>query len=174
MISSWPGYREDRNFAEEEKAIEIIKEAVRGIRNIRSERNVAPGRKAAVIVVSSQEDILKTFEEGRLFFASLAGASDVALQKDKDGIAKDAVSVVIPGATLYIPLAELIDVAAEKERLLKERKRLEGELDRVNGMLSNEKFLSRAPETKIAEERAKLTKYTQMMEQVKQRLEQLQ
>ena len=89
-------------------------------------------------------------------------------------IAKDSVSVVIPGATLYIPLSDLVDIAQEIERLEKEQRRLEGELARVNGMLSNERFISRAPEAKIAQEREKLVKYTQMMEQVTQRLGQLQ
>ncbi|MCI8529678.1 MAG: valine--tRNA ligase [Lachnospiraceae bacterium] len=173
MVSRWPVFREDRCFAKEEKAIEIIKEAVRGIRNVRSEMNVAPGRKTGVYVVSEEEGIRNTFTEGKLFFASLARASEVSIQQDKTGIAQDAVSVVIPGATLYIPFAELVDIAQETERLQKERKRLEGELARVNGMLSNERFLSKAPEDKIAAEREKLAKYSQMMEQVTQRLEQL-
>ena len=173
MLSAWPVYTDERNFAKEEKDIETIKEAVRGIRNIRSEMNVAPSRKAAVYVVSEDEDILNTFTEGRLFFASLAYAGDVTMQRDKAGIAQDAVSVVIPGATLYIPFAELVDIAQEIERLTKEKKRLEGELARVNGMLSNEKFISKAPESKIAEEKEKLEKYTQMMNQVTERLEQL-
>lgn len=82
-------------------------------------------------------------------------------------------SVVIPGATLYIPFAELVDIAQEIERLRKEKKRLEGELARVNGMLSNERFISKAPESKIAEEKEKLSKYTRMMEQVETRLTQL-
>ena len=179
MISRWPLYREDRSFPKEEKDTETIKEAVRGIRNVRSEMNVAPSRKAAVFVVSEKEEILRTFTEGKLFFASLASASDVTTvnelteQKEKAGIDQDAVSVVIPGATLYIPFAELVDIAQEIERLTKEQKRLEGELKRVNGMLSNEKFISKAPETKIAEEKEKLAKYTQMMEQVNARLKQL-
>ncbi len=173
MISSWPVYTADRSFAKEEKDIEIIKEAVRGIRNVRTEMNVAPSRKANVYVVSEDADILSTFTEGMLFFASLAYANEVMVQTDKDGIAEDAVSVVIPGATLYIPFAELVDIAQEIERLTKEQKRLQGELARVNGMLSNEKFISKAPEAKIAEEKEKLAKYTQMMEQVVSRLEQL-
>ncbi len=173
MISSWPAYREDRNFAKEEKDIEIIKEAVRGIRNIRSEMNVAPSRKASVYVVSEDERILDTFTEGKLFFASLAYANDVTMQSDKTGIAQDAVSVVIPGATLYMPFADLVDIAQEIARLEKEEKRLQGELSRVNGMLSNERFISKAPEAKIAEEKEKLAKYTRMMEQVKERLAQL-
>ncbi|MCM1057238.1 MAG: valine--tRNA ligase [Firmicutes bacterium] len=173
MISAWPTYREDRVFAKEEKDIEIIKEAVRGVRNVRNEMNVAPARKAAVYVVSGDDRLLSTFTEGKLFFASLASASQVMIQKDKEGIAQDAVSVVIPGATLYIPFAELVDIAQEVERLQKEKKRLNGELARVNGMLSNEKFISKAPEAKIAEEKEKLAKYTRMMEQVETRLEQL-
>jgi len=174
MISKWPGFTADRSFAKEEKDIETIKEAVRGIRNIRSEMNVAPSRKAMCIVVSESEDIRNTFTEGKLFFASLAYANEVLVQADKTGIAQDAVSVVIPGAVVYIPFAELVDIAQEIERLQKEEKRLQGELARVNGMLSNEKFVSKAPAAKIEEEKAKLAKYTQMMEQVKERLAQLQ
>jgi len=174
MISKWPEYTADRSFAKEEKDIETIKEAVRGIRNIRSEMNVAPSRKAMCIVVSESEDIRNTFTEGKLFFASLAYANEVLVQADKTGIAQDAVSVVIPGAVVYIPFAELVDIAQEIERLQKEEKRLQGELARVNGMLSNEKFVSKAPAAKIEEEKAKLEKYTQMMEQVKERLAQLQ
>ncbi len=173
MISSWPEYREEWCFAKEEKDIETIKEAVRGIRNVRTQMQAAPSRKAKVYVVSENDGILAAFTEGRLFFASLAYASEVVIQKDKQGIESDAVSVVIPGATLYIPFAELVDIAQEIARLEKEEKRLQGELARVNGMLNNEKFISKAPEAKIAEEREKLEKYTQMMEQVRLRLKQL-
>ena len=173
MISDWPVYREDRNFPKEEQDIETIKEAVRGIRNVRTSMNVAPSRKAAVYVVSEKEEITKAFAEGKLFFASLAGASEVTIQSDRSGIADDAVSVVIPGAVLYIPFAELVDLKQERARLEKEEKRLQGELARVNGMLNNEKFLAKAPEEKIAQEKAKLEKYTQMMNQVKERLSQL-
>ncbi|WMC91949.1 valine--tRNA ligase [Kineothrix sp. MB12-C1] len=173
MISSWPAYREAWNFAKEEKDIEIIKEAVRGIRNVRTQMNVAPSRKAKVYVVSEKDDILSAFTEGKLFFSSLAYASEVGIQKDKEGIEDDAVSVMIPGAALYIPFAELVDIKQEIERLEKEEKRLQGELARVNGMLSNERFISKAPEAKIQEEKEKLEKYAQMLEQVSLRLQQL-
>ena len=173
MISKWPEFTQDRDYKEEEESIELIKEAVRGIRNIRMQMNVAPSRKAAVFVVSDKEAVRNIFEEGSLFFASLAGASEVTVQADKSGIADDAVSVVIPNATVYIPFAELVDIAQEIERLQKEEKRLNGELARVNGMLNNEKFMAKAPEAKVAEERAKLEKYTQMLTQVKERLAQL-
>ncbi len=173
MISSWPVYRDEYAFAKEESDIEIIKEAVRGIRNVRTEMNVAPSRKALVYVVSTKDETRRTFEEGRLFFGALAYASEVKVQSDKAGIADDAVSVVLADATVYIPFAELVDIKQEIERLEKEKKRLTGELARVNGMLANERFLSKAPEAKIAEEKAKLTKYSQMMEQVENRLQQL-
>ncbi len=173
MISRWPEYTKAWEFEKEEGEIEIIKEAVRGIRNVRSEMNVPPSRKAQVFVVSENENITNAFTEGKLFFEALAYASEVTIQKDKDGIAEDAVSVVIPNATLYIPFAELVDIKQEIERLQKEEKRLMGELSRVNGMLGNERFISKAPQAKIDEEKEKLQKYTQMMEQVKNRLQQL-
>lgn len=173
MISRWPEYTAQRNYAKDEKDIEIIKEAVRGIRNVRTEMNVAPSKKAHLFVVSDKADIRKTFEEGRIFFASLVYASDVAIQSDKNGIADDAVSVVIANATIYIPFAELVDIAQEIERLEKESKRLDGELARVNGMLGNEKFMAKAPASKIAEEKEKLAKYVQMKEQILERLAQL-
>jgi len=174
MVSAWPAYDEANNFAKEEKDIEIIKEAVRNIRNIRAEMNVAPSKKASVYVVSDNADIRNSFESGKVYFAALASASEVVVQADKEGIAPDAVSVVIAGATLYIPFAELVDIKQEIERLQKEQKRLEGELARVNGMLSNERFISKAPEAKIAEEKEKKAKYEQMMAQVTERLAQLQ
>ncbi len=174
MVSSWPVYVEERRFAKEEKDIEIIKEAVRGIRNLRAEMNVAQGRKASVYVVSKNRDVRSAFEEGKLFFSSLAYAPEVFVQEDKEGIDSDAVSVVIPDATLYIPFAELVDIRQETERLQKEEKRLTGEIARAEGMLKNEKFLSKAPKEKVAEEKEKLAKYAGMLEQVKVRLKQLQ
>ncbi|MEZ3474785.1 MAG: valine--tRNA ligase [Lachnospiraceae bacterium] len=173
MISKWPVYEEARNYAKDEKDIEILKEAVRGIRTVRTEMNVAPSKKAHVFVVSEKQEIRDTFEEGKLFFAALAYASDVTIQEDKQGIAEDAVSVVIANATIYIPFAELVDLKQEIERLEKEAKRLDGELARVNGMLNNEKFMSKAPASKIVEEKEKLAKYVQMKEQVTERLAQL-
>ncbi|WP_026504448.1 valine--tRNA ligase [Butyrivibrio sp. NC3005] len=174
MISSWPVYSNERHFEKDEHDIEIIKEAVRNIRNVRSQMNVAPSRKAKVFVVSEDENMLNVFTTGKLFFESLAYASESVCQKNKDGISDDAVSVVIPGANIYIPFAELVDLSAEIERLTKEMKKMEGELKRSEAMLSNEKFLSKAPEAKIAEEKAKQQKYQQQYDQIKERLSQLQ
>ena len=173
MISSWPVYDEKFNFPDEEVAIQTIKEAVRNIRNVRAQMNVAPSRKAKVYVVSEDALIRDIFENGRVFFATLAYASEVAVQSDKSGIPDDAVSAVIPGAVLYIPFAELVDIDKEIERLKKEEGRLNGEIKRCEGMLGNEKFLSKAPQAKIDEEKAKLEKYQQMLAQVRERLQAL-
>ena len=170
MISDWPVYREDWDFREEAESVEILKEAVRQVRGVRMDMNVAPSKKAKVYVVSADEKIRKIFERGRLFFGALASASEVAVSADREGIDPDAVSVLIHGAQIYIPLAELVDVEKEIARLKDEEKKLEKELARSHGMLGNERFISKAPAEKIAEEKAKLAKYEQMMEQVKERL----
>lgn len=170
MISSWPVYDEADNFAAEEKAIETIKEAVRNIRNLRADMNVAPSRKALVYVVTASEDVKNIFNNSLGFFGTLAYASEVKVQADKAGIPEDAVSTVIPDAVIYIPFAELVDIDKEIERLKKEEGRLQGEIKRCNGMLNNERFTSKAPQAKIDEEKAKLVKYTQMLEQVTERL----
>lgn len=173
MVSQWPVYKEEWNFDTEENAVETIKEAVRAIRNVRTSMNVPPSKKAKVYVVSENEELLGIFEHSKVFFATLGYASEVILQNDKTGIADDAVSAVIPQAAIYMPFAELVDIAKEIERLEKEEQRLEKELVRVNGMLANERFVSKAPAAKIAEEKEKQQKYSQMMEQVKARLAQL-
>ena len=170
MISEWPTFCECRNYAAEEEAIERIKEAVKAIRNVRTTMNVPPSKKAAVFVVSDEAAVRDTFENSKLFFAALAGASQVTVQADKTGIAEDAVSAVIPNATVYMPFDDLVDIEKEIERLTKEKERLTAELARVNGMLANERFISKAPEAKIAEEREKLAKYTDMMKQVEELL----
>ena len=173
MIASWPEYREDWNFAKEEAEVEMMKEAVRGIRAVRTQLNVPPSKKASVYVVSAEAGIRETFSRSRIFFATLAHAGEVHIQEDKTGIGEDAVSAVIPGASIYIPFAELVDLEKELERLSKEQQRLRKEIARSNGMLNNEKFVSKAPAAKVQEERDKLENYANMLKQVEERLAQL-
>ncbi|MCD2492069.1 valine--tRNA ligase [Lacrimispora sp. NSJ-141] len=173
MISQWPEYKPEWNFAGEENSVETIKEAVRSIRNVRTSMNVPPSKKAKVIVVSEDASVRGIFENGRIFFATLGYASEVSVQADKSGIAEDAVSAVTAKAVIYMPFAELVDISKEVERLEREEERLDKELSRSKGMLNNEKFVSRAPEAKIQAEKEKLAKYEQMMEQVQERLRQL-
>ena len=123
--------------------------------------------------VSEEENVRKIFENGRVFFATLAYASEVVVQSDKSGISDDAVSAVVSKAVVYMPFSELVDIDKEIERLKGEEKKLEGELTRSRNMLGNEKFVSRAPAAKIEEEKAKLEKYTSMMTKVEEELKAL-
>ena len=170
MVTKWPEYKDEFNFEKEEEDVELIKQAVYNIRNVRAGMNVPPSKKAQVYVVTESNKVAGIFEEGRVFFQTLAYASEVIIQTDKNGIGEDAVSTVIPEATIYMPFAELVDIEKEIERLKKEEEKLSKELARSNGMLSNEKFVSKAPAAKIEEEKAKQAKYMQMMEQVKTQL----
>lgn len=173
MVSSWPEYRNDWSFEQEEQEVEIIKEAVRSIRNVRTAMNVPPSKKAKVYVVSENSGLLEIFRHSQVFFATLGYAGEVCLQRDKTGISEDAVSAVIPQAAIYMPFAELVDISKEIERLTKEKERLAKELARVDGMLGNQRFVSKAPEEKIEQEKEKREKYAQMMAQVQERLAQL-
>ncbi len=173
MISSWPVFRKEYDFQAEENEVEVIKNAVRGIRNLRADMNVPPSKKAKVYVVSEKQEIRDIFERSQVFFATLGYASEVIVCADKEGIPKDAVSTVIPDAVIYLPFADLVDVEKEIARLEKEAKRLAGEIRRADGMLHNERFISKAPAAKVEEERQKLAKYTDMAKQVEARLAQL-
>ena len=170
MRQAWPEFSEALNFQEDEAEIETIKEAVRSIRNVRTNMNVAPSRKAMTYVVTENERVRKTFEHSKVFFATLAYASDVIIQSDKTGIADDAVTVAIPDAVIHIPFADLVDIAKEIERLEKEKQKWEAEIKRSTGMLNNERFTSKAPAEKVEEEREKLQRNTQLLQQVTERL----
>ncbi len=170
MLSAWPEYDEANNFPVEEAKVERAKDVVRGMRQLRTDMDVPPSKKAAIHIVAESADVRAIFEEITPIFATLAGATDVIVQADKLGVGDDAVSAVIADATLFVPLEDLVDFEKEKERLTKEKEKLEKELARSRGMLSNEKFMSKAPEAKVAEEREKLAKYEAMMEQVEARL----
>ena len=170
MISPWPVYDEKWNFEAEEAVVAHYQEIIRSIRNVRAEMNVPNARKATAYVVSedaSLRDGLTLLSDSAKQMASL---SEFILKQDKEGIADDAVSVVVPDATVYLPLEDLIDFEQEIERLTKEQTRLTKEIARAKGMLNNEKFVSKAPEAKVQEEREKLETYEQMMAQVTERL----
>ncbi len=173
MLSAWPEYRKEWNFAAEEAAIEHCKDLVKGIRNVRTKMDVPPSRKAKLFIVSEDAALRATFEENREVYVNLAFSSEIHVSSDKSGIGEDAVSVVIPGAVAFLPLEDLIDFEKEKERLAKEKEKLTRELARSRGMLSNEKFLSNAKQEKVEEEKAKLAKYEQMMAEVEARLAQM-
>lgn len=170
MLSEFPAFDEALDFAEEEKAIEIIKHAVKNIRNLRAEMNVPNSKKANVYVVSDKDYIKKIFEEGKIFFATLAFANEIIVQDNKDGIGEDAVSVVIQDGTIFMPFAELVDIEKEKERLSKEEEKLIKEVERIEKKLGNAGFVAKAPEKVINEEKAKLEKYADMLSKVREQI----
>lgn len=171
MISEWPKYSEELNYADDEAKMKIIMDAIRNIRNIRAEMNVPPAKRAKMIFVTTGEKEKATLTEGATFFQRLAGASEIVVQADKEGIPADAVGTVIAGIEIFIPLDELIDIEKEIERLNKEKANLEDELKRVNAKLSNEGFVAKAPPKVIEEEKAKRDKYQDMYSKVVERLE---
>jgi valyl-tRNA synthetase len=173
MISPWPKYSGNVLYPAEERQMGFIMDAVRGIRNIRAEMNVPMSRKAKAIFVTQDSQIIDLIQDERSTFGRLAGLSEITSQKSKDGIAQDAVAVVVNGAEIYLPLEELIDMEKEIERLEKEKAHLEMELDRVNKKLSNEGFIAKAPAQVVDSEREKLNKYSDMYEKIKERLDSL-
>lgn len=173
MMSDWPQYDESWNYPIAENIAEHYKEIIRGIRNVRAEMNVPKNRKATAYVVCEDAQLCTGLEMLRQAARNMAAVNDLIIQHDTVGIPEDAVSIVVPDATVYLPLEELIDFDQELERLTKEEARLAKEIARAEGMLSNEKFVSKAPEAKVQEEREKLETYRQMMEQVQERLESL-
>jgi valyl-tRNA synthetase len=173
MTAQWPFYDEKKNDPESEKAMQRVMSLVREVRNVRTGMNVPPSKKASLIVVSEDSEVRDIYSDLSPIYANLAGASEVRVQNNKDGVTDDAVSAVVPDATVYIPLEELVDLQKERERLEKEEKRLQGELKRSNGMLSNPRFLEKAPAEKVQEEKDKLKDYEKMLEDVQKRLSEM-
>ena len=173
MISDWPVFQEAWSFPEAEKAVESFKEAIRGIRNTRTEMNVPMNRKTSLYIVGKDADTCARYEACKKSFVNLAFAKEILVQENKDGIGEDAVSVVVSDAVVYMPLEDLVDREKEIERLKKEQERLAKEIARCQGMLSNPNFVNKAPEAKVNAEKEKLQKYEEMMEKVKTQLTQM-
>ncbi len=171
MISSWPQYSEEFNFAKEEKQIEKIKQIIIGIRNIRTNMNVHPAKKSTLIFVTEndKEMIINSQE----FIKKLGFADKIIVQGNKNNIPQNAMSVLSEELEVYLPFDELVDIEEEKKRLQGEKQKLEAEVERASKMLSNPGFVNKAPENKIKEEKEKLERYKQMLENVEERLSKL-
>ncbi|AVQ39629.1 valine--tRNA ligase [Clostridium botulinum] len=172
VISKWPKYKESLKDEKSEKDMEYIIEAIKSIRNVRTEMNVPPSRKAKLMIYLTENEAEGSFKEGEVYFEKLASASEVSFLEDKETSDKN-VSVVTRGAEIFIPLLELVDIEKELERLNKEKEKLEKEIDRVEKKLSNEKFVSKAPEAVVNEEKEKGEKYKAMLKSVLESLESL-
>lgn len=168
MISKWPEYNQNEVYNKEEREIELIKEIIKNARNIRSNMNVPPSKKASMIFVTeTKEDIIK---KGEKFIKYLAYSDNVITKKIKEGIPNNAISFVVPGIEIFIPFNELVDIEKEIERLEKEKLNYQNEIDRVVKMLSNEGFVSKAPQEKINQEKVKKANYEELLKKTEERL----
>ncbi len=159
MISRYPVYDAALTFPEDEVRMERVLDAIRAIRNRRSEMNVVPSRLSKVYIATKYPD---SFPAGvAVFFRRLASASEVEVAESFEGKldAEQMVQVVTDAATILLPLSDIIDTEKEKARLGAEKTKLEGEIARVSAKLSNEGFVSKAPAAVVEAERAKLEKY---------------
>ncbi|MBQ7960747.1 MAG: valine--tRNA ligase [Clostridia bacterium] len=171
MISEWPKFNEALVNIQAEQDMTVIMEAIKGVRNVKSEMNVPPSKKIKFFVVTEDADL---FKQATTFLEKLASASEVDIRADKAGIPENVVSVVNPKAEILLPLDELVDKEKEIERLTKEKTKLEGEIKRVEGKLSNKGFTDKAPAAVVEEERQKGEKYKAMLEKVLESLGKMQ
>ncbi|MGG7144602.1 valine--tRNA ligase [Clostridium nigeriense] len=172
VTSNWPKYNEALRNDKAEKDMDFIIEAIKGLRNVRAEMNVPPSRKAKVIAYTTNE-AKEAFESGVNYIEKLASASEVAFIADKNEVPENAVSLVVKGGELFMPLLDLVDKEKELERLNKEKKKLEGEVERIDKKLSNQGFVSKAPQAVIDGEKEKREKYQEMLNAVLVRIEAL-
>ena len=173
MLSHWPTYDDALHFPAEEEEIGLVQAAIRAMRNVRAQMNVAPSRKSKVVVVSDSEAVRTAFGNSKSFLTTLGSANEILIQAGREGIEDDAVSVIIPGAEIYMPFADLIDIVQEKARLTKECERLQKEIDRVSAKLNNQGFVAKAPQKVIDEEREKEKSYVEMLKAAKEQLARL-
>ena len=167
MISKWPEPVEGFSFGKEESAMEEVMNIVRSIRNIRSQMNVPPSRKAKIYIATRDRENLEAAGD---YIAKLAYGSEVEFHDSDFREPEGCAAAITTNSSSYIPLGELIDISKEIERLSKELASLKGEVERANGKLQNERFVSKAPEKVVQEERDKLAKYTDMLKATEERL----
>lgn len=170
MVAKWCEYDDSLDFEQEQSQLEMIKGAIKAIRNLRAEMNVPPSKKAKLVIVTGKADV---FGKGEAFFKKLASAGDVVVTDDRALIPENSVSLVVEGAEIFMPQGDLVDIEKEIERLTAEKKRLEGEIKRVEGKLSNEGFIKKAPPAVIEQEQEKGKKYSEMLKKVIAGLENL-
>lgn len=170
MVSSWPDYRSDWQF-EDAADMQIIMDAVRGIRNIRAEMNVPPSKKAKAVIRTGDERIRELLEQNLEIIKALAKVSEADFIPEGDPAPGKAMSCVIKGAQIFIPMEGLVDLEAELARLKKEKADLEKEIASVRKKLSNHNFLAKAPKEVVEKERQRERDYIDMLKRIEARLQ---
>ncbi|MGM9653814.1 MAG: valine--tRNA ligase [Butyricicoccaceae bacterium] len=170
MVSKWPEADERLYFPAEEQEMEEIMAAIRAVRNRRSEMNVPPSKKAALIIATQKPAL---FAQAEPFMKRLAWASQVTVQQQAPADVSGMVTCVTQAAQIYMPLSELVDLDKERERLQRELDNALNMVTRTEGKLKNESFVSRAPEAVVNAEKEKLEKYRQMAAKLQDNLKAL-
>ena len=170
MIAEYPKYDEKLHFPVDEVNFEMVMDAIKAVRARRSEMNVPPSRKSHLIIVT---DKAKAFTDGEKFICKLAYASEISVIAELPETTDGMVSVITDNARMFMPMAELVDLEKEKARMEKELANARKQLDGQIAKLSNEKFVSRAPEAVVNTEREKKAKLEALIENLEESLKNL-
>ncbi len=170
IVSKWPEYKEELVFEKEERATEYIENAIREIRNARSEMNIENSKKSNTLVYTKDPEVKEIFEEMKGLLLSLGYSNSVEITDDEGRKNSENIAIVLDRAEIQLPLKELVDFEKELKRLQKDKKDAEAELKRAKGKLSNQGFVSKAPAKLIEEEKEKVTKYEEILKTVEEQI----
>ena len=170
MLTAWPKEGDIPSFERESASMESLMDVVRAVRNLRAERKVPIAQKIAVRLVVPNPNAYQGAEQ---LLMRLVGAERISLSDERGAVAKTDIHLVCEGAEVFIPLASLVDLDEERARVEKEIERMRGEVTRADAKLSNEKFVSRAPEAVVSEERRKRAVAEEMLQTLLKRREDL-
>lgn len=170
IVSKWPEYKEELVFEKEERDTEYIENAIREIRNARSEMNIENSKKSNTLVYTKDPEVKEIFEEMKGLLLNLGYSNSVEITDDEGRKNSENISIVLDRAEIQLPLKELVDFEKELKRLQKDKKDAEAELKRAKGKLSNQGFVSKAPAKLIEEEKEKVTKYEEILKTVEEQI----
>ncbi|MGR5590746.1 valine--tRNA ligase [Peptoniphilus grossensis] len=170
IVSKWPEYKEELVFEKEERATEYIENAIREIRNARSEMNIENSKKSNTLVYTKDPEVKEIFEEMKGLLLSLGYSNSVEITDDEGRKNSENIAIVLDRAEIQLPLKELVDFEKELKRLQKDKKDAEAELKRAKGKLSNQGFVAKAPAKLIEEEKEKVTKYEEILKTVEEQI----
>jgi valyl-tRNA synthetase len=171
-VAKWPEGSTDFADADAVKDMNLLKEVIRSVRNIRAEVNVPPSKKIDLQIKAENDEICERLKQNRSYLENFCNPESLVISKDLTPPDK-SMSAHLTGVALYLPLAGLIDIEEEVGRLEKEREKLNNEVERVRKKLANENFVSKAPENIVDEERDKEKDYLNKRRKVEDRIAEL-